>query len=323
MANETAESLSWHDSFNFKKICSVYRVRIWRCPQFLFLIMGFLIIFAILVTYKMAKIYQEPEIAALMVLAVSAVLFFVGQLIIGSFERIAVSSLAKSEFISIVSHQLRSPMSAIKWQLNMLLSENLKAGLSPNKVSEFLEGVYFQNERMIKSVNDLLEVNKIEDEDVILNPELFSLSSLTEEVIKEYKKNNATSKVNISLFVQPDLSLVYADQFKIKRVLEHLLDNAVKYSLMGGDIKISIEFQGKNVIWKIADQGAGIPQKDQKKVFEKFFRSKNITRYKTSGSGIGLFIAKSIIKLSHGKMDFYSSEKQGSIFWFSLPVNNK
>ena len=284
--------------------------------------MGCAQILAILTTYKIAKIYQEPEIAALIVLAVSAMIFFIGQIIINSFERIAISSLAKSEFISIISHQLRSPMSAIKWQLDMLLSEDLKKNLSTDKFGEFLKGVYEQNERMIKSVNDLLEVNRIEDGDMVLNPESFSLQALTEQVVNQYTKEALLMNVKISVSLGSD-QLVYADKIRVKRVIEYLLDNAVKYSLNGGSIEIDIEHEGKNILWKITDQGAGIPQKDQKRIFDKFFRSKNVARYKTSGSGIGLFIAKSIISLSKGKMGFFSSENKGSIFWFTLPTAGK
>lgn len=314
------EAESWYESFNLKKTCSKYRVSMWQCPQFLFLVMGFLMIISILITYEMSKNYQEPEVAALIVLAVSAILFLVGHIVISSFERIAISSLAKSEFVSIISHQLRSPMSAIKWQLNMLLSEDVKNAPFYEKISGFLEGVYEQNERMIKSLNDLLEVNRIEDNDIILNPETFSLSSLTVSVIEEYKKEATMSKVAISSFFPPDTSFVYADQQRIKRVLEHLINNAVKYSLSGGEVTISIEKRGNNIVWKITDQGAGIPQKDQKRVFGKFFRSKNVARYQTSGSGVGLFIAKSIVRLSGGAMGFSSAENKGSTFWFSLPT---
>lgn len=314
------ETENWYDQFNLKKICFKYKVSMWQCPQFLFLIMGFIIIVAILVTYELAKTYQESEIAALLVLAVSAVLFAIGQIIINSFERIAMSSLAKSEFVSIISHQLRSPMSVIKWNLNSLLGESSTEQLSAEKFSGFLKEVHKQNERMIKSVNDLLEVNRIEDKDIILNPESFSISSLTEQIISEYKTEVLTTSPTISFLAQPDSVFVYADKIRIKRVLEHLLDNAVKYSLNGGEIKISIEVQGKNIVWKIVDQGAGIPQKDQKRVFGKFFRSKNVKRYQTSGSGVGLFIARSIVKISGGKMGFSSLENKGSTFWFLLPA---
>ena len=314
------EENRWHDGFNLIKICSKYRVGILQCPQFLFLVMGFVIIFAILVTYEIAKIYGEPEVAALIVLVVSAVLFSIGQVIINSFERMAVSSLEKSEFISIISHQLRSPMSAIKWQLNMLLSDNTKFEFSNEKVYGFLEGIYDQNERMIKSANDLLEINKIEDGDIVLYQDFFSLPLLTEKVIEEYKKEAVMANVKISLFYQLELPQVFVDETRIKRTLEHLINNAIKYSLSGGDINISIEKFGNNILWKITDQGAGIPEKDQKRVFEKFFRSKNVARYKTSGFGAGLFIAKSIIKLSGGTMGFSSTEDKGSTFWFSLPA---
>ncbi|MEK7559961.1 MAG: HAMP domain-containing sensor histidine kinase [Patescibacteria group bacterium] len=318
MAEETKSN--WQDIFNLKKVCSRYRVDIWQCPQVLFLVMGFIIIGAILVTYELTKTYQEPEIAALIVLAVSAILFVIGQIIVTSFERIAESSLAKSEFVSIMSHQLRSPMSSIKWQLNMLISEDLKSNSATEKLFGFLEGIYDQNEKMIRCVSDLLEVNRIEDKDIALKPEFFSISALTEKVIDEYKKDAAMANVNISSFFQPDVPLSYADQDRIKKVIEHLLDNAIRYSLSGGEVNISIEKRSNNIIWKITDQGAGIPKEDKKRVFEKFFRSQNAARYKSSGSGIGLFIAKSIIKLSGGAINFASDENKGSTFWFSLPI---
>ena len=311
---------NWYDSLNIKKTCSKYKISIFQCPQFLFLLMGILIIIAIATTYEIAKAYREPEIAALIVLVVSAVIFIVGQVIINSFEKVAISSLAKSEFISIISHQLRSPLSAIKWQINMLTTDNINETKSPENIKGFLGTIYEQNEKMIKSVNDLLEVNRIEDEDLILTPESFSLLELTQKVIDEYQESANIGNINIFLQAVPILPQAYADLGRIKRVIEHLLDNAVKYSLNGGKISINIESSEKNIVWKIADEGAGIPYEDKKRVFEKFFRSKNVARYKTSGTGIGLFIAKSIVRLSGGGMDFSSSENNGSTFWFSLPV---
>lgn len=309
----------WKDSLNIVKACSRYRVGIFQCPQFLFLLMGILMIIAIAVTYEIAKFYGEPEIAALIVLAVSAIIFSVGRVIINSFERVAVSSLAKSEFISIISHQLRSPLSVIKWQINMLTMDN-KSEMVPKKIKEFLDIIYEQNERMIKSVNELLEVNRIEDGDIVLTPEIFSLVALTEKVVDEYRKLANINNMNIVLRAEPFLPQAYADRGRIKIVIEHLLDNSIKYSLNGGKISINIESSGADIVWKITDEGVGIPPEDRKRVFEKFFRSKNVARYKISGSGIGLFVAKSIVKLSGGRINFSSFENKGSMFWFSLPA---
>ncbi len=314
----------WYASLNLGRTCAKYRVSIWQCPQFLFLIMGMFIVVAILLTYQIARHYQDPEMAALIVLALSGILFAIGNMIIRSFERVALSSLSKSEFISIISHQLRSPLSAIKWQINMFSSDQLQGmNALPESMKGYIEGIAEQNERMIRSVNDLLEVNKIEDHDIILKPVELSLDAVTQKVVHNYQKLAQMNNVRISIFVQPDLGSAYADEERIKRVVEHLLDNAIRYSLSGGEVTISIEKQKERIVWKITDQGAGIPPEEQKKVFEKFFRSNNVARYQTVGSGIGLFIAKSIVKLSGGEMGFFSAAHKGSTFWFTLPMGDK
>ncbi len=314
MESESEKKLHWYDSLSLGGGCSKYRIPVWQCPQFLFLVMGAFIIAAILVTYQIARSYEEPEIAALIVLSLSTVLFVIGNIIVNSFERVAVSSLSKSQFISIISHQLRSPLSAIKWQLDALSQDNFR---------DYAGGIYEQNEKMIRSVNDLLEVNRIEDNDIILKPAEFSLAELTKKAVQRFDKLVIRQNVKISLFIQPDLPGVYADEERIMGVLDHLIDNSIRYSLNGGEIAISLEKKDKSILWKITDQGAGIPKESQKKVFEKFFRSGNTTRYQTVGSGVGLFIAKSIVKLSGGEIGFSSILNKGSTFWFSLPAADK
>jgi|SRR3989344_3362683 len=309
-------ALSWSESINLKKVCAEYRVGLWQCPQFLFLIMGAVIMLAILTTYAVAIKYQEPEVAALVVLMLAAALFLVGYLIVRSFEKVALASKSKSEFISIMSHQLRSPLSAIKWQLNMLLQGQSQAGAS----QEYLETIRQQNERMIRSVNDLLEVNRIEDNDLILRPREFSLKELTLKIINEYKNYASAYNVRVALKDGGEPMKIFADEERLGRVIEHLLDNAIRYSTNGGNILVNIEKQNDGkVLWKIADEGRGIPSAEQRRVFEKYFRASDVTRFQTEGSGVGLFIAKSIIKQSGGEMGFSSQESKGSTFWFVLP----
>ena len=271
---------------------------------------------AILTTYAVAIKYQEPEVAALVVLMLAAALFLVGYLIVRSFEKVALASKSKSEFISIMSHQLRSPLSAIKWQLNMLLQGQSQAGAS----QEYLETIRQQNERMIRSVNDLLEVNRIEDNDLILRPREFSLKELTLKIINEYKNYASAYNVRVALKDGGEPMKIFADEERLGRVIEHLLDNAIRYSTNGGNILVNIEKQNDGkVLWKIADEGRGIPSAEQRLVFEKYFRASDVTRFQTEGSGVGLFIAKSIIKQSGGEMGFSSQESKGSTFWFVLP----
>ncbi len=308
------------ESLNLKKTCAEYRVGLWQCPQFLFLVMGAIIILAIVVTYIIASRYQDPEVAALVVLILTAILFAIGNLIVRAFEQVALSSKSKSEFISIMSHQLRSPLSAVKWQVDFLLSDAQRKTLDSASVQKYLQTVYDQNERMIRSVNDLLEVNRIEDDDLVLRPSPFSILYATNKIAGEYENFAAASNVNIEVTASGLAPTLYADEERIKHVMEHLLDNAVRYSPKGGKVSISIAVEGGKLIWKITDRGAGIPPKDQKRIFEKFFRSDHALRYQTEGSGIGLFIAKSIIKKSGGEVGFTSSLGQGSMFWFSLPI---
>ncbi len=114
--------------------------------------------------------------------------------------------------------------------------------------------------------------------------------------------------------------MIFADEERIKRVIEHLIDNAVRYSTKKSEVKISMKYYGDQIDWKITDQGTGIPDADKPRIFDKFFRSVNASRYQTEGSGVGLFIAKSIIKMHGGAIGFSSELEKGSTFWFSLPI---
>lgn len=305
---------SWIRGLNLKKTCSEYRVGLWQCPQFLFLLMGIIIILAILVTYIVASRYQEPELAALTVLVLTAILFTIGNLIVNAFERVALAARSKSEFISIMSHQLRSPLSAIKWQLDLLLSGNH---------NNTLETIYAQNERMIQSVNDLLEVNRIEDNDLILRPTPSLIKEITQKVVAEYKHFAAANNVNIEIQTGESIPKILVDSERIRHVIEHLLDNAVKYSVGGGKIIIDISTKANKLIWTITDHGAGISSDDQKRIFDKFFRSDHVLRYQTEGAGVGLFIARAIIEQSGGDIGFSSAINKGSTFWFTLPMADK
>lgn len=310
------------NQFNIKKHCAEYRVGLLQCPQFLFLVMGVIIIIAIEATYIVAQRFAEPEISALIVLTLTAFLFVIGHLIVGAFEQVARSARSKSEFIGIMSHQLRTPLSAIKWQLDVLLSEKLKKNIPTADESPiYLETIFDQNERMIQAVNDLLDVNRIEDRDIVLRPSRFSLADLSGQIIQQYQHYASAHHVRLILRRGPDTNHVFADEERIKSVIRRFLDNAIKYSPQGGEIVVDIERKGSMEEWRITDQGVGVSFVDQKRLFEKFFRSKNSVRYQTQGSGIGLFIAKAIITMSGGQIGFRSTAGRGSTFWFSLPIS--
>ena len=278
-------------------------------------------IIAIIATNIVARKFVAPEIVALIVLALTAVLFVISHIIVSSFERIALTSKAKSEFISIMSHRLRSPLSSIKWRLELLADKMGAPNSEESSIS--LSEINEQNEKMIRIVNDLLELNNIEDNKLMLNRSAFPLKELLEETVQAQK--TIPGNLDIPVFVSSPDSLpdVFADRSKIKHVIFHLLDNAFRYSLKENKITIVLEQLPKSVRCSVTDEGAGILENERKKIFNKFFRGKGKMRYQTEGTGIGLFIAKEIVEHSKGEMGFISIEGKGSTFWFTLPIAKK
>ncbi len=311
------------DSLNVKKQCQSYALGLWQCPRFLFLIMGGFIILAILITYTISQRYvDEPEIIALIILIISAVLFIIGHVIIAAFEKVAEASRAKSEFVSIMSHQLRTPLSAIKWQLNLL--NDKQAPIDSPEARNFFLQFEEMNQKMIHIVNDLLELNRIEDKTLYLAPSGFSLKDVIAEAVERRLKALKETDIPVEIKEPENLPLVFADKIRMQSVVSHLLDNAIRYSGQNsqtpGKITITLEALPKFIRCSIKDQGIGISKEDAKRIFSKFFRAENALRYKTEGLGIRLYLAKSIVEATGGKIGFESKEGQGSMFWFTVPI---
>ena len=307
------------ERLNFIKECRKYGLSIWQCPNFLIIIIGLITILAMLSTYAVAIEYTQPEIVALIVICVTAILLVIGYLVLQSFEKLAQANQMKSEFVSIVSHQLRTPLTSIKWTLSLMMLEkdNALTEEQLEKLGIIKEG----NQRMINLVNDLLNISRIEHGKLNLKPEKLSLGKIVQDLIKEYSALAKASNIEFSLKLER-LPLVLIDREGIELILRNLIDNAIRYSKSGGLIKIQLAKKNNSVRCEIQDSGVGIPDKDQGKIFQKFFRSQNIMKYQTEGTGLGLFIAKSVIKASNGEIGFQSQENKGSTFWFELPIKS-
>lgn len=304
------------DLLNLKKQCDRYQIGLWSCPQFLFVIMGVIIIISIISVNIAVRRYAEPEISALIVMGVTAILFAIGHAVVSSFERIAEDSLAKSEFISIVSHELRNPLTSLRWQLDAFKSGYFN--LSEEQRREALETMENDGKRMNEVVNDMLAAHRVEERAFKLNPEFFSLVDLTRMAVKNYEKQIQKNGVKIDISVQDNLPPVFADKKKIQMVLEHLIDNALKYGRQNQTVRVEIEKDGGKTRWLISDQGVGILKKDAGKIFQKFFRARNALWHQIEGIGLGLYIARQIIEKSGGNIDFKSRENKGSTFWFII-----
>jgi len=298
--------------------CRKYSVPLWECPSFLIILTGLITIMAMLATYFIATEYTEPRVVALIVILVTVILITISYLIVQGFEKLVEANRLKSEFVSIASHQLRSPLTGVKWAIALMLSEQTEH-LDPEQL-ERLKTIKESNQRMINLVNDLLNVSRIEQGRLGLKPEKTSLEKLIQRIVEEYALLAKAKNVKVFLEAEKDLPLILIDPQGMRLVLHNLVDNAIIYAKSGGKVKIRLFKKGRLIRCELEDNGVGIPKEDQKKIFQKFFRSQNVMKYQTEGTGLGLFIAKAIIKSSKGNINFKSQEGQGSTFWIELPI---
>lgn len=228
----------------------------------------------------------------------------------------------KSEFVSLAAHQLRTPLSALKWALKMILDGDV--GPVSQEQTQFLNRAYHSNERMIGLVGDLLEVSKIEEGKYLYRSEPVQMEDIVEGVLRRYEDEAKEKRMEV-LFTKPENALpkVAADKEKIELAVENLVDNAFRYTPQGGKISISFSRKGQHIEVSIADTGIGITRFQQQRVFEKFFRADNAKKIDTEGSGLGLYLAKNIIEAHGGTIWFASQEGKGTAFVFSLPVAEK
>jgi signal transduction histidine kinase len=306
---------------NIINSCRRRRLALWQCPQFIFLLMGLLIISSLLLTYFLAnRFISDPLIVNSLVFALALVLMILNYLITNSFEKLAEVLKIKSDFISIVSHQLRTPLASLRWSFDAIDKR-----LSPNfqkEIAEYLNLVKENVEKMNELVASLLTVSRIEEGRLPALPEAFDLGQLLEKVINNFKIYAQAKEIKIEFFKETNLPLALADPQQIEQVISNLLDNALKYSRERTSVQVRLIKFGKLLKCEIEDQGFGINKAEQKYLFNKFFRGESAFRAQTSGSGLGLFIAKSIVERNRGQMGFVSKPGFGSIFWFTLPAKN-
>lgn len=226
----------------------------------------------------------------------------------------------KSEFVSLASHQLRTPVTIIKWGTETLL-KGLEKKLT-EKEMEQMERIYRGSNRMIELVNDLLNVSRLESKRLVFKTQEIQLEELIEKIIDEYKPYLERKEAKL-VVKKPDklLPKVEVDPEKIRQVIIILFDNAIKYSPKGKEITLRLELRDKEILYSTSDQGVGIPKDQQKKIFSRFFRADNVSQ--KPGTGLGLYLAKGLVEASGGKIWFESEEGKGTTFFFTLPCKKE
>lgn len=223
----------------------------------------------------------------------------------------------KTEFVSIAAHQLRTPLSAIKWTLRMVLDGD--TGPLSAEQEELLEKTYVSNERMISLINDLLNVSRIEEGRFLYKQAPGQLEEVVKAVIESSKELLKMKKVSLSVDIPSDVPPVNMDKEKLELAVQNLVENAAKYTPEGGSIHITMEKHEAEVVFKIKDTGVGIPESEHERIFTKFFRGDNVIKMETEGSGLGLYTTRNIIDAHRGNIWFESKEGKGTTFFFSLP----
>jgi len=306
------------EQFNLPAQAKKYGIPLWQHPQFLFLVMGVIIFASILISYFIGTRYiADPLLVTLLVIILTIILFVIDFIITQSFERLAEASRMKSEFVGIVSHQLKTPLSNLKWVVELLVSgrvDNIKG-----KQLEFFQILKENTGRMLQLITDLLTVYRIEEK-FELKKEKIVIENLLKEVIEEFNPAIKAKNISIKYEVRENIPEILTDRIQLKLVIENLLDNATRYSKDNGEIKIYLGKKNHNFYFEINDSGIGIPKEDQKYIFQRFFRAVNAKTHQPQGSGLGLYIVKSIINRLGGKIGFQSEENKGSTFWFTIPI---
>jgi len=265
---------------------------------------------------------NDPQVIALVVLFLTAALFIITFIITKAFEKTAEANMLKTEFVSIVTHQLRTPLTNLSWAIEALISGEF--GKIEEKQLEYFKILKENNSRMGELIRDLITVTKVEDGSQFKNKELVSLETITRDLVFKSQSFVQASNIELKIKIDDKLPQILTVASQVKIVIENLIDNAIRYAKSKdstkGLIEISINKKEKNIQFEIKDNGIGIPKEDQKYIFQKFFRSQNVKETQPYGSGLGLFITKSIVTSFGGKIGFKSEERKGTTFWFFLPI---
>lgn len=223
----------------------------------------------------------------------------------------------KDEFISMASHQLRTPLTTIKGYLSMVLEGDV--GPVNKNERKMIQQAFDGAERMVFLISDLLNVSRLQSGKFVIDNKPTDLAKMVETEVSQLKETAEHHNLKLTLKKSPKFPTLNLDDTKIRQVIMNFLDNSIYYTPAGGSIDVALEATDKEITYTVTDTGLGVPKAEQHHLFSKFYRAGNARKMRPDGTGLGLFMAKKVIVAQGGAIIFKSTEGKGSTFGFSFP----
>jgi signal transduction histidine kinase len=232
-------------------------------------------------------------------------------------DKLKALDATKDEFISMASHQLRTPLTSVKGYLSMVLEGD--AGALNEQQKKLLTQAFISSQRMVYLIADLLNVSRLRTGKFVIERAPTSLPEVVAGEISQLRESAQAKGLHLSFTPPKDFPVVDIDETKTRQVIMNFMDNAVYYTPAGGKIRVELEAKPRTVEFRVVDTGLGVPKHEQPHLFSKFYRADNAKRMRPDGTGLGLFMAKKVVIAQGGSIIFKSTEGKGSTFGFSLP----
>ncbi|MEM6643314.1 MAG: HAMP domain-containing sensor histidine kinase [Bacteroidota bacterium] len=238
--------------------------------------------------------------------------------LVANIEELKSVEELRRELIANVSHDLRTPLAITKGYIETLQMK--KIHLSDAEAEKYLNIVGKSIEKLQKLINQLFEYSKLEAKQIVPEKESFSISDLAQDVFEKYQQLATAKQIELKLQVEPNLPLVFADISLVERVLQNLIDNALKFTPNQGSISLEMQSSDTHVSVAIRDTGSGIADHEIEEIFERYKQAKSEPKKSEEGAGLGLAIAKKIIELHDSAISVVSKPELGTTFRFQLPL---
>lgn len=225
---------------------------------------------------------------------------------------------AKTEFVTLASHQLRTPISTVKWAVDLLEHSHTDKTVQQEL---YYEKINVNVGRLMRLVDDFLQVSKLELGTFAVETVEVNLTEVLKFTLEEYEDQIRGKRLEVVTNIPEDAAIFSTDQQLLHMVLSNLISNAIKYSPESSSLRISYAFDLSHLTITVADEGMGIPEDEQAQLFKKFFRANNVRKGKVPGTGLGLYIIKKAVEILGGNITFKSTEGKGTIFVVTLPIN--